>query len=70
MANLSDITFNVGISISEETVQRCCQLLSIYLKDHPDKEVVTCSGTMYGTDEYTVNVYVHPKQDREKGGSE
>lgn len=39
MAKISDITINVGISIDDETVARCCNLLSIYLTDNPDKTI-------------------------------
>lgn len=37
MAKISGLTINVGISIDDETVARCCNLLSIYLTDNPDK---------------------------------
>jgi len=41
MAELGGITINVGINISEETVQRCCQILQMYLADNPNK-IVSC----------------------------
>ena len=41
MAELGGITISVGVNISEETVQRCCQILQMYLQDNPDK-VVRC----------------------------
>ena len=41
MANIGDLSVNIGIEVSEETVQRCCQLLQLYLEDHPDKVVET-----------------------------
>lgn len=41
MAELGGITINVGINISEETVQRCCQILQMYLADNPDKLVTS-----------------------------
>ncbi len=44
MAELGGITINVGINISEETVQRCCQILQMYLADNPDKIVVSQQG--------------------------
>ena len=37
MADIAGLTINAKIEISEETVRRCCELLSIYLEDHPDK---------------------------------
>lgn len=36
MAKMNDITFNVGMSVSEDTVSRCCCLLEMYLTDHPE----------------------------------
>lgn len=44
MAELGGITINVGINISEETVQRCCQILQMYLADNPDKIVASQQG--------------------------
>lgn len=44
MAELGGITINVGINISEETVQRCCQILQMYLADSPDKIVTSQQG--------------------------
>lgn len=44
MAELGGITINVGINISEETVQRCCQILQMYLADNPDKIVTSQQG--------------------------
>ena len=41
MAEIAGMTINVGIEISEETVARCCQLLQIYLTDHPDKFIAS-----------------------------
>lgn len=36
MARINDMTFNVGLSISPETVDRCRILLSMFLTDNPD----------------------------------
>lgn len=44
MAELGGITINVGINISEETVQRCCQILQMFLADNPDKIVKSMQG--------------------------
>ena len=44
MAELGEITINVGINISEETVHRCCQILQMYLADNPDKIVTSKQG--------------------------
>ena len=47
MAELGGITINVGINISEETVQRCCQILQMYLADNPDKMIATSTQDKY-----------------------
>lgn len=39
MASVSGLTINVGISISRDTVDRCLQLLSIYLTDNPEFDI-------------------------------
>ena len=39
MAKISDISINVGIAIDQETVNRCCNLLSIYMTDNPNKTI-------------------------------
>lgn len=44
MAESGGITINVGINISEETTQRCCQILQMYLADNPDKIVTSQQG--------------------------
>lgn len=44
MAKLGGVTINVGINISDETANRCCQILQMYLADNPDKIVVTEQG--------------------------
>lgn len=44
MAELDVITINVGINVSEETAQRCCQILQMYLADNPDKIVTSQQG--------------------------
>ena len=44
MAELGGITINVGINISEETVNRCCQILQMFLADNPDKIVTSQQG--------------------------
>lgn len=44
MAELDVITINVGINISEETAQRCCKILQMYLADNPDKIVMSQQG--------------------------
>ena len=75
MADLKDVTFNVGISISNETVCRCCQLLAIYLMDNPDKTICVDDRKLDWSGERTVNVFVGEKSSRtpffetEEGGT-
>lgn len=47
MAKLNDITFNIGVSIPDDTFDRCCAILSMWLTDNPDKtlEVVEWKDT-------------------------
>lgn len=63
MAKLNDVSFNVGISVNEETVQRCCWLLGVYLTDHPDAEIRFSCGRMYGSGEYTASVFIATKEE-------
>lgn len=35
MAKVGDLTVDVNVSISDETVNRCINLLSMYLTDNP-----------------------------------
>lgn len=44
MAEVGEITINVGINVGEETVRRCCQILQMYLADNPDKIVSSTQG--------------------------
>ena len=39
MAKIGDLSVNIGIEISDETVHRCCQLLQMYFEDNPDKSI-------------------------------
>ena len=41
MAKMNDITFNVGMSVCEDTMNRCCLLLGMYLTDNPELELVS-----------------------------
>lgn len=65
MAKMNDITFNVGMSVSEDTVNRCCLLLEMYLTDHPELELITNeSNTTDG--ERFVCVFTSRKAEREE----
>ena len=37
MAKLNEITINIGVAITDDTLHRCCNLLSMWLNDNPDK---------------------------------
>lgn len=39
MSTLGDLSINAKITVSEETVVRCIQLLNIYLADNPEASV-------------------------------
>lgn len=70
MAKLNDLQINVGISISDETVERCCQLLSIYLTDNPNKKVEVSEWEYFHDNEKTKrkNVYITTKVEDENNG--
>ena len=70
MADLKDVTFNVGISISNETVHRCCQLLAIYLQDNPDKTICVNECKFEWNGERTVNVFIGEKKTESEGVNE
>lgn len=61
MAAMSDISFNIGITVSEETVQRCCQLLQIYLNDNPKKMLYVYDAT-YSDGKRSVTVSIGDKE--------
>ena len=65
MAKLNDLQINVGISISEETVARCCQLLSIYLTDNSSKTVEVSEYHDYYDGETVMHrtVYITTKEE-------
>lgn len=49
MAELSGITVNIGVTVSEETVRRCCEILSIYFQDNLNKGLeLSRSSDSYG----------------------
>lgn len=65
MAKMNDITFNVGVSVSEDTVIRCCLLLGMFLTDHPELELLTSeSKTIDG--ERCVSVFTSRKAESEE----
>ena len=48
MASLGDIKIEIGVTIPIETVDRCCQILSMYLTDNPDKTLEVGEWNMEG----------------------
>ena len=64
MAKLNDITFNVGMSVSEDTKTRCCLLLEMYLTDHPELELISNERETSDGERY-VSVYVARKTESE-----
>ncbi len=41
MARSTEITVNVGISVTKETAERCLEILSMYLTDNPLVDIET-----------------------------
>ena len=60
----NDITFNVGVSISEDTIARCCLLFGMYLTDHPELELNTSINNTSDGERY-VTVYTTRKEESE-----
>ena len=60
MTKIGDLSVNIGIEVSEETVQRCCQLLQMYLQDHSEKIVKTEWRNYYGDGEQPM-VYIESR---------
>ena len=40
MAKLNDLTINIGVTIPEDTMVRCLEILSMWLTDNPDKTLI------------------------------
>lgn len=64
MAKISDISINVGITIDQETVNRCCNLLSIYMTDNPKKTIEI--SEYHDIDCVRRNVFIADKWDGEQ----
>ena len=62
MAKMNDITFNVGMSVSEDTVSRCCLLLGMFLTDHPELELITGENKTTDGERY-VTVFTTRKEE-------
>ena len=40
MAKFNEITVDVKFEISDETIERCCRLIELWLDDHPHDRIV------------------------------
>jgi hypothetical protein len=60
MADIGGITINVGVTISEEAVQMCCQILQMYLSVNPNKELIFSRDEFLDRDKFVkvCNVFV------------
>lgn len=66
MAKIGDLSVNIGIEVSDETVQRCCNLLQMYLQDNPDKVVVTRWDQNYNKTEWYPYVFIDQRKSEDK----
>lgn len=64
MDGTPDMTVNVGINVSHETANRCCQLLSMYLTDHPEFEVITLGGVNPDTEDILTIVSIIRRKEK------
>ena len=60
----NDISFNIGMSVSEDTVNRCCLLLGMYLTDHFELELIS-RESMTRDGERFVSVFTTRKEESE-----
>lgn len=56
MAKLGDLSINIDIDISEESAIRCCQLLALYLSNHPEKDIFVTDYSYDGKTERSVTI--------------
>lgn len=66
--DLDGITVNIGVTISQQTVQRCLDILGMYLTDNPDVELEVFKQNIEG-DEYRYvqtfhRVYQQPESEK------
>ena len=70
MAKFEGINIEMGVTISEQTVNRCLSLLTMYLEDHPDMTIVVDKASDYRTKEVNTYVYLaYAKEGEEKHGT-
>lgn len=63
MTKFEGIRIEMGVTISEETVQRCLNLLRMWLEDNPDKTILVDRSQQYGTGEPITCVYIAPVEE-------
>lgn len=68
MAKFEGINIEMGVTISEQTVNRCLNLLTMYLEDNPDLTIVVERVRDYKTNE--VQSYVYLTHVEEEGDEE
>lgn len=66
MSTLGDLSINAKITVSQETAERCIQLLNIFLTDNPHISVEPFDGySMDGNPFKGVSLYYHRGGDKE-----
>lgn len=63
MTKFEGIRIEMGVTISEETVQRCLNLLRMWLEDNPDKTIIVDRSQRYGKGEIITEIYVAPVEE-------
>lgn len=67
MAKFEGINIEMGVTISEQTVNRCLNLLTMYLEDHPNMTIGVNRAIDYKTKEVQPYVYLtHVEEGEEK----
>ena len=66
MAMFEGINIEMGVTISEQTVNRCLSLLTMYLEDHPDITIVVNRARDYKTNEVQPYVYLTQVEEGEE----
>lgn len=68
MAKFEGISIEMGVTISEQTVNRCLSLLTMYLEDHPDITIAVNRARDYKTNEVQPYVYLTQVEEEKKEG--
>lgn len=67
-AKFEGINIEMGVTISEQTVNRCLSLLAMYLEDHPDMTITVDRSCKYKTNEVDTYVYLTRVEEETKEG--